>query len=145
MAGNVQRLQSCLYANTGSRVGEMDRGCQPSHREVNVAAPLISGLVPWEKFQSWSGEGHCFLTRNDVWLFFPKQTSFTRPVTTTFPHKPHLTCVPSAAMAAASLLQHHCSTCAQGAGGRGRGHRGRASPGAPQAGAVCPPKLPSRL
>lgn len=31
-------------------------------------------------------------------------------------------------MAAALLLQHHCSTCVQGAGGCGRGHRGRASP-----------------
>lgn len=42
LAGNVPRQQSCLNGNIGSRVGETGRGCQPSHRAVNMAAALIS-------------------------------------------------------------------------------------------------------
>lgn len=66
LAGNVQRQQSCLNANTGSRVGETGRGSQPSPSAVNMAAASLSWACALGEMSKLDGEGHCSLTWNGV-------------------------------------------------------------------------------
>lgn len=110
----LQRELPCFSIDPGSE-GHTHKIRLPAQSGVNK-------LVPQERWQSLAGEGHCSPTWNDGWCSPPPpppQTTFNRPATTTFPHKPHVT-----RGLRLPRPQHHRCTHKPGASACGRGCRG---------------------